>query len=80
MGVTVKADSAIKWMLAEEADVETHLRRRFHVHLILIGCALGFVVAGAFGVISSDTAAGCAVSTEWCRAAVEHRSERMRHD
>ena len=76
-----RADVFVRRILAEEREEEDRLRRIFHLHVFLIGCAFTFVLAGTFGLMPSDYAACCVVGTEWCRAGVDHRSEvRVHHD
>jgi hypothetical protein len=72
------ADKLFKSLLCEEKEEEVRLRRRFHLHLILIVSGLGLVFGSTVGLVPVDWAASAALSTEVCRAGIEHRTE-MHH-
>lgn len=89
-GVMIHVDSAIRWILAEEAEELDREKRRFLLHavLVLVGAAIGFgcgfalIPAQWVGFIGVTETARVGIDhrTEYARAAAAARSERSHYD
>jgi hypothetical protein len=75
MGLAVKVDSAIRWLLAEEAEEIEAANRRFLLHCFLIALGLGIACGCGFGFMPVQWS-GFVPVTEMGRAGIEHRTEK----